>query len=36
MGINGFNSIGIEIGIRYWVPTQTYYQHKYQTNLAII
>ncbi|QDO85993.1 mechanosensitive ion channel family protein [Shewanella psychropiezotolerans] len=35
VGINGFNSIGIEIGIRYWVPTQTYYQDKYQTNLAI-
>ncbi|BAJ03858.1 mechanosensitive ion channel family protein [Shewanella violacea] len=35
VGINGFNNIGIEIGIRYWVPTQTYYQDKYQTNLAI-
>lgn len=35
VGINGFNSIGIEIGIRYWVPTQSYYQDKYQTNLAI-
>ncbi|NRD75596.1 mechanosensitive ion channel [Shewanella sp. VB17] len=35
IGINGFNSIGIEINIRYWVPTHTYYQDKYQTNLAI-
>lgn len=35
IGINGFNSIGIEISVRYWVPTDTYYQDKYQTNLAI-
>lgn len=35
LGINGFNTVGIEIGIRYWVPTQSYYQNKYQTNLAI-
>ncbi len=35
VGINGFNSVGIEIGIRYWVPTASYYQDKYQTNLAI-
>ncbi|MCE9679914.1 mechanosensitive ion channel [Shewanella sp. AS1] len=36
IGIEGFNSIGIELGIRYWIPTQHYYQHKYQVNLALI
>lgn len=35
IGINGFNAIGIEIGVRYWVPTQSYFQHKYKINLAI-
>ncbi|MGS0691321.1 mechanosensitive ion channel family protein [Shewanella sp. 30m-9] len=35
IGVNDFNSIGIEIGIRYWVPTQSYYQNKYQTNAAL-
>ncbi|QYJ86612.1 mechanosensitive ion channel family protein [Shewanella mesophila] len=36
VGINGFNSIGIEIGLRYWVPTQSYYQNKYQINLNLM
>ncbi|QIR13482.1 mechanosensitive ion channel family protein [Shewanella aestuarii] len=36
VGINGFNSIGMEIGIRYWVPTANYFQAKYQTNQSII
>tara|TARA_B100000809_G_scaffold199725_1_gene199819 strand:- start:405 stop:1235 length:831 start_codon:yes stop_codon:yes gene_type:complete len=35
VGINDFNSIGIEIGVRYWVPTNTYYQDKFETNLAV-
>ncbi|EGM68536.1 mechanosensitive ion channel family protein [Shewanella sp. HN-41] len=35
IGINGFNAIGIEIGVRYWVPTQSYFQHKYKINLAM-
>ncbi|MCL1140251.1 mechanosensitive ion channel family protein [Shewanella pneumatophori] len=35
VGINDFNSIGIEIGIRYWVPTESYFQDKYQTNAAL-
>lgn len=35
VGINDFNSIGIEIGIRYWVPTLSYYQNKFETNMAI-
>ncbi|ARD23941.1 MULTISPECIES: mechanosensitive ion channel family protein [Shewanella] len=36
VGINDFNSIGMEIGVRYWVPTNSYYDDKYQSNLAII
>jgi small conductance mechanosensitive channel len=36
VGINGFNPIGMEVGVRYWVPTKSYYEQKYQTNLAII
>lgn len=36
IGINGFNSIGVEIGLRYWVPTNHYYQSKYQINLELI
>ncbi|MCG9712372.1 mechanosensitive ion channel family protein [Shewanella insulae] len=36
IGINGFNSIGLEIGLRYWVPTNRYYQNKYQVNLELI
>lgn len=35
VGINGFNTIGIEIGIRYWLPTQSYYQDKFATHQAI-
>lgn len=35
IGINDFNSIGIEIGVRYWVPTQSYFKDKFETNLAI-
>lgn len=35
IGINDFNSVGIEIGVRYWVPTQSYFQDKFETNLAI-
>ncbi|MCG9748706.1 mechanosensitive ion channel family protein [Shewanella sp. Isolate8] len=36
IGINGFNSIGLEVGLRYWVPTNRYYQNKYQVNLDLI
>ncbi|MCL1049704.1 mechanosensitive ion channel family protein [Shewanella abyssi] len=36
VGINDFNSIGIEIGIRYWVATESYFQDKYQTNSRIM
>ncbi|MFT6125110.1 MAG: small conductance mechanosensitive channel, partial [Shewanella sp.] len=36
VGINGFNTVGIEVGVRYWVPTTRYFEEKYHTNLAII
>ena len=36
VGINDFNNIGIEIGIRYWVATESYFQDKYQTNASLI
>lgn len=36
IGINGFNSIGLEIGVRYWVATAHYHQKKYQVNLDLI
>ncbi|WP_394203952.1 mechanosensitive ion channel family protein [Shewanella waksmanii] len=35
VGINDFASVGFEVGVRYWVATQRYYQDKYQTNMAI-
>lgn len=36
VGINGFNSIGMEVGIRYWVPTAHYFQAKYEINQFVI
>ncbi|GAA0787222.1 MULTISPECIES: mechanosensitive ion channel family protein [Pseudomonadati] len=36
VGINGFNSIGMEMGIRYWVPTAHYFQAKYEINQFVI
>jgi len=35
IGINNFGDSAIEIGVRYWVPTETYFNNKYQTNLKI-
>ena len=35
IGINNFADSAIEIGVRYWIPTSSYYQSKYQTNLKI-
>lgn len=35
IGINSFADSAIETGVRYWVPTSSYYQSKYQTNLKI-
>lgn len=35
VGIDNFGDSAIEIGVRYWVPTETYFNNKYQTNLRI-
>ena len=35
IGIDAFGDSAIELGIRYWAPTQQYYRVKYQTNLAL-
>ena len=32
VGIDGFGDFSINIGLRYWVPTQSYYESKYQVN----
>jgi len=35
VGIDNFGDSAIEIGVRYWVSTETYFKNKYQTNLKI-
>jgi len=35
VGIDNFGDSAIEIGVRYWIPTETYFNNKYQTNLNI-
>jgi len=35
VGINGFSSAGIELGLRFWLPSASYYQDKYKINLVI-
>ncbi|MCH6257030.1 mechanosensitive ion channel [Puniceicoccaceae bacterium K14] len=35
VGIQGFGDSSIDIGYRYWVPTQNYYKIQYAVNLAI-
>ncbi|KFZ36095.1 mechanosensitive ion channel protein MscS [Shewanella mangrovi] len=35
VGINNFTDAGLQIGVRYWVPTARYFQDKYRINLAI-
>lgn len=35
IGIQGFGESSIDIGMRYWVETQRYYQVQYATNLAV-
>ena len=32
VGIDGFGDFSINIGLRYWVPTQSYYESKYLVN----
>ena len=35
VGIEQFADFGIELGIRYWIPTKTFFQVKYEVNKAI-
>lgn len=35
VGIDAFADSSINIGLRYWVPTKSYFSVKYQVNLAI-
>ncbi|QSX33423.1 mechanosensitive ion channel family protein [Shewanella avicenniae] len=35
VGINDFSDAGFGFGVRYWVPTASYFQDKYKINLAI-
>ncbi|MCL2914663.1 mechanosensitive ion channel family protein [Shewanella corallii] len=35
VGINDFNPMGMEIGVRYLVPTATYHRDKYETNMML-
>ncbi len=35
IGIENFADYGIELGIRYWIPTKTYFQLKYEINKSI-
>ncbi len=35
VGIEGFSDYGVKIGMRYWIPTKTYFQIKYEINNAI-
>lgn len=35
VGIDGFGDFSINIGLRYWVPTHSYFESKYQVNAAV-
>lgn len=35
VGIEGFGDSSVDIGYRYWVPTQRYFEVQYQVNLAL-
>lgn len=35
IGIDNFADYGIELGVRYWIPTKTYFQLKYEINKSI-
>jgi small conductance mechanosensitive channel len=35
VGIEGFGESSIDIGIRYWAPTQKYFQTQYRVNMAL-
>ena len=35
VGIAKFNDSSIELGLRYWVPTKSYFKTQYEVNLAL-
>jgi len=35
VGIDGFGDSSITIGLRYWVPSRGYFNHKYQANAVV-
>ena len=35
VGIQEFGDSSINIGLRYWVPTDTYFKLRYRANLAV-
>lgn len=35
MGIENFGDSSVDIGYRYWVPTQKYFEILYTVNLAV-
>ncbi len=35
IGVENFADYGIELGLRYWIPTKTYFQIKYEINKSI-
>jgi small conductance mechanosensitive channel len=36
VGIDNFGDSSINIGLRYWVPSRGYFEHKYKANAAIL
>ncbi|MGD9969558.1 MAG: mechanosensitive ion channel family protein [Sulfuricurvum sp.] len=35
IGIQNFGDNAVEIGMRYWVPTQNYFRYRYDVNMAV-
>jgi len=35
IGIQSFGDNAVEIGMRYWVPTQNYFRYRYDVNMAV-
>ncbi|TKB50601.1 mechanosensitive ion channel family protein [Ferrimonas sediminicola] len=35
VGIDGFGDSAITLGVRYWVPSEQFYQAKFETNLSL-
>ncbi|GJM04439.1 MAG: mechanosensitive ion channel protein MscS [marine bacterium B5-7] len=35
VGIENFADYGVELGMRYWIPTKTYFQLKYEINKSV-